>query len=483
MRKNNEPNKELSKERSKGQMLKKPLTNHVKHPTFFALGVICLLSLFCIAVVIRSAYFRGDSTGLSQIVRIICLVFLTLLAGHLIVKKETAGAMRYFMLFLLNVYLSLFFSALQGSVYGLPEHSRQIAVLSAVDYFFSMLLFLTLWLYQKQFMEESVITRVVTVFISAGVIFYTGAIILNLHRPILFLITEDGTYSDSVEDNISIIIDLFCLISMCAATVFSKLSRTRKLSFLCCILSPALYSVLFLNLYDPDVGNYAWGLITVVIILPICLIFLNSNDELEKDALRHEKEQVRLQVTAMVSQMQPHFLYNSLAVIAALCEEDPKLAAKATTAFSDYLRENINFANKSNPISFSEELSHIKIYVWLEKLRFSNKLNIEYDIKYDAFPVPALSVQPIVENAIRHGICKTREGGTVKICSYVTDQYYAVTVSDNGAGFDVSQAIDDGRQHLGIENTRYRIWEMVGGSLNIVSTPGKGTTVTIKIPK
>ncbi len=222
---------------------------------------------------------------------------------------------------------------------------------------------------------------------------------------------------------------------------------------------------------------------TIVIILPICLLFFNANDELEKSALRHEKEQTELRVSAMISQMQPHFLYNSLAVIAALCEEDPKLAAKATNAFSDYLRENISFANKSRPISFSEELSHIKIYVWLEMLRFPNKLRVEYDIKCTDFPVPALSVQPMVENAIKHGICKTREGGTVRICSFDTDQYYTVTVSDDGAGFDVSQVFCDGSQHLGIENTRYRIREMVGGTLDIISTPGEGTIVTIKIAK
>ena len=185
----------------------------------------------------------------------------------------------------------------------------------------------------------------------------------------------------------------------------------------------------------------------------------------------------------MISQMQPHFLYNSLAVIAALCEEDPTLAAKATNVFADYLRENISFANKNVSISFSEELSHIKIYVWLEKLRFPNKLNIEYDIKCQEFPVPALSVQPMVENAIKHGICKTKEGGTVRISSFDTNEYYTVTVSDNGAGFDVSHASFDNREHLGIENTRYRIREMVGGSLDIVSAPGKGTTVTIRIPK
>ena len=450
---------------------------------YFSFGVICFLSLSGIAVMIKSDIFRDTATCLTQIAHIICLVYLTLLTAYLIVKKETEGVMRYYMLFLLNVYVAVFFSALVGSVYGLPGHVRQTVIFAALDYFFAMLLFLTLWLYQKQFIEESAVTRVVTIFISAGVLIYTGAIILNLYRPVLFLVTGDGIFSDSVEDYISIIIDLFCILSLCAATLLSKLSRTRKLSFLCCILYPVLFSVLSLNMDTSNRSTWVLGMMTIVIILPICLLFFNANDELEKDILRHEREQTELQVSAMISQMQPHFLYNCLAVISALCEEDPGLAAKATNAFSDYLRENINFANKSDPISFSEELSHIKIYVWLEKLRFPKKLNVEYEIKWDAFPVPALSVQPMVENAIKHGICKTKEGGTVKISSFDTDQYYTVTVSDNGAGFDVSDVPSDGRQHLGIENTRYRVREMVGGSLNIVSAPGQGTTVTIKIPK
>ena len=464
-------------------MQKNLLTNNYKTVPFLALGGMCFLAIFGIEVAIKSVIFRDDSVFLSQIANILCLVFITLLTGYLIVKKQTAGAMRYYLLFLFNVFISVFFMILVESVYGLPYHTRQIIIFSTMDYFFSMLLFLTLWLYQKQFFEESAITRVVTVFISAGVVIYTGVIILNLYRPILFLVNKDGFFSHSVEDYISIIMDLLCILSLCAATLLSKLSRTRKLSFLCCILYPVLFSVLFLNLDVSNRSTSVLGVMTVVIVLPICLLFFNANDELEKDVLRHEKEQTELRVSAMISQMQPHFLYNSLAVIAALCEEDPKLAAKATNAFSDYLRENINFANKCDPISFSEELSHIKIYVWLERLRFPNKLNIEYDIKCTAFPVPALSVQPMVENAIRHGICKTKEGGTVKICSFKSDQCYTVKVSDDGAGFDVSQGTSDGRQHLGIENTRYRIREMVGGSLDIVSAPGKGTTVTITIPE
>lgn len=464
-------------------MHKDLLKNNYNAGHFLAFGGMCFLSLLGIVVVIKSDIFRNGSVFIYQVANILCLVFLTFLTGYLIVKKQTAGAMRYYILFLFNVFISVLFSAFLGSVYGLPYHYRQMIVFSTLDYFFSMLIFLTLWLYQKQFIEESAVTRTVTVLISVVSVIYTCLIIINLYRPVLFLVNNDGFYSDSVVDYISIIMDLFCILSLCAATLLSKLSRTRKLSFLCCILYPVLFSVLSLNLDASNRGTSILGVMTIVVILPICLLFFNANDELEKSALRHEKEQTELRVSAMISQMQPHFLYNSLAVIAALCEEDPKLAAKATNAFSDYLRENISFANKSRPISFSEELSHIKIYVWLEMLRFPNKLRVEYDIKCTDFPVPALSVQPMVENAIKHGICKTREGGTVRICSFDTDQYYTVTVSDDGAGFDVSQVFCEGSQHLGIENTRYRIREMVGGTLDIISTPGEGTIVTIKIAK
>ena len=323
----------------------------------------------------------------------------------------------------------------------------------------------------------------VTVLISVGVIIYFAAILVNVFRPVLFLVTDGGIYSDDIEDYISIILDLFFLIALSAATLFSKLSRIRKLSFICCIFSPVLFSVLSINMDILVRYSSVWGLLTFVFMMPICLMFFNANDELEKDNLRYEKEQVQLQVSAMISQMQPHFLYNSLAVIEALCEEDPHLAARAIGEFSEYLRENIDFADKSEPVSFSEELNHIKTYIWLEKLRFSNKLNIEFDISCTSFLVPALSVQPIVENAIKHGVCKKKDGGTVRISSFETGEHYIVSVVDDGTGFDITVYEDDGRKHLGIENTRYRIREMVGGNLTIESTPGKGTKVTIKIPK
>ena len=171
-------------------------------------GVMCLLTIFAITVSVKNDIFR-DSMYMGRIVDLISLFFLTFLSGYLYFKDSFLGAMGYFTLFLFNLFIAVFFSALTGSVYGMPEHSRFIAVLTGIDYFFSMTFFLTLWLYQKRFLEETAITRMVTVLISVGVIIYFAAILVNIFRPVLFLVTDGGIYSDDIEDYISIILDFF----------------------------------------------------------------------------------------------------------------------------------------------------------------------------------------------------------------------------------------------------------------------------------
>lgn len=449
-----------------------------------AFGIMCFLTLFCIVSDIRNDIFRDSYTTVAGLVYLLGLVILTLLFRAVFSKKtEITRPMLYYMVFLLDIHIAAFFSALSLIFYQIPGHAGITTVLLTLSYFFTMIIYYTLWLYQKQFLKESAVTRAVTVLILIALLIYTAVLMINMFRPVIFQITYEGSLSRSVTDYVSVITGLFCLLLLCIATFSSDLSMNLKFSFLCCIFAPTLFGTLSVNEALMSWGIYICGILSLSVMLPLCLLFFNVHDELEKDILKKEKEQTRLRISAMISQMQPHFLYNSLAVIAALCEEDPKLAAEATSEFSNYLRENMDFADKSNPVSFSEELNHIKTYVWLEKLRFPAKLNIEYDTAFTAFPVPALSVQPIVENAIKHGICKSRTGGTVRISSFEADQYYCVTVCDNGIGFDLQNMADDSRQHLGINNTRYRIKEMMGGSLDIESSPGKGTKVTIKIPK
>ena len=185
----------------------------------------------------------------------------------------------------------------------------------------------------------------------------------------------------------------------------------------------------------------------------------------------------------MVSQIQPHFLYNALTSIAQLCEKNPSKAKKATIDFSDYLRRNMNSLKEQSPVSFESELKHLETYLSLEKMRFGDDLNIEYDIQTTDFLIPSLTVQPLVENAVKHGVGMKEDGGTVTIATREYDNRFEVIVSDDGVGFDTEKKPDDGRTHIGMENVRNRLKTMCNAVLNIKSKIGVGTTATITIPK
>ena len=209
-----------------------------------------------------------------------------------------------------------------------------------------------------------------------------------------------------------------------------------------------------------------------------------ARERAEKDRARAEKELYEANVSIMVSQIQPHFMYNALTSIAMLCTIDPERAQEATITFSKYLRGNMDSLKQTKPVPFDHELEHLKKYLYIEKLRFANKLNIEYEIGPTNFKVPQLSIQPLVENAVKHGVGMKKKGGTVKIATRETETAFEVIISDDGVGFDVNAPRkEDGRSHVGMENTRTRLKELCGGEVRIESTVGEGTTATVILPK
>ena len=203
-------------------------------------------------------------------------------------------------------------------------------------------------------------------------------------------------------------------------------------------------------------------------------------DRYNKENLRVQKDLYDAKVQIMVSQIRPHFMYNALTSIAMMCELDPMTAKKATIAFADYLRGNMDSLKQTRPVPFETELEHLKNYLYIEKLRFDYLLNIEYDIQATDFELPLLSIQPLVENAVKHGVGMKKGGGTVKISSVETDSAFEVIVSDDGVGFDVNAPKkDDGRSHVGMENTKRRLKEMCKADIVITSEVGKGTTARV----
>lgn len=189
----------------------------------------------------------------------------------------------------------------------------------------------------------------------------------------------------------------------------------------------------------------------------------------------------------MISQIQPHFIYNALNSIRTLIRIEPEQAYDMVYDFSKYLRAHIDSLSNEREIIFYRELEHIESYINIEKVRFGERLKVVYDIQTTSFYLPALSVQPLVENAIKHGICKKPEGGTVWIRSYEDKENeggYVVEVEDDGVGFDVKkwEASGDKKKSAGIRNITFRVQAISKARLTIESEINKGTKAIIKFP-
>jgi hypothetical protein len=198
-------------------------------------------------------------------------------------------------------------------------------------------------------------------------------------------------------------------------------------------------------------------------------------EEKHKNALMAEQR-----IKIMMSQIQPHFLYNTLSTIQALCLTNPQEASEITGKFGKYLRQNLESLEQPELIPFDKELQHTKVYADIEQVRFPN-ISVNYDIEYDNFKLPALSVQPLVENAIRHGV-RNREEGIITVFADKAEDGVVVKVTDNGVGFDV-ETIRDSKDHIGLTNVKERIEKMCGGTLEVKSVINGGTIVCIFIPE
>ena len=222
--------------------------------------------------------------------------------------------------------------------------------------------------------------------------------------------------------------------------------------------------------------GYAIAYLSIIIAIEVLFFFVDVQKNI--DLAKEEEKNKDAQIKIMLSQIQPHFIYNSLSSISTLITIDPDRAQSALDNFTEYLRHNFSSLSETRLIPFDDELKHIKSYVELEKMRFGDRLNVIFDIETTDFYVPPLSVQPIVENAIKHGILKKPEGGTLIVKTYEIEDNCLVEVSDDGVGFNIEDVNFNKNRHLGLNNVRYRI-EKSGGDMTINSQPRIGTSVVI----
>lgn len=304
---------------------------------------------------------------------------------------------------------------------------------------------------------------------------FTGAI---------FFVTDDGYQRGSLFI-VSQLVPLFCYLVFTALVMIyrRKLKRREVVSFLLYIFMPFGCNVAQMLIR---------GIAVVNIGVTLALLFILMNIQLENEiALWKQTKELAEQKTTLaeqrvqllLSQIQSHFLFNSLGTIAELCRLNPKAAEKATEEFASFLRGNMMSLNTNEPIPFEKEMDHVKSYLYLERQRLQERLQVDYDIETTDFLIPPLSLQPLVENAVRHGICHRKEGGHVTIRTKKTDEYAVVTIADDGIGMDrAREQINLGKHaSIGISNVRHRVETMVKGRMEIKSSD-KGTAITIWIP-
>ena len=255
-----------------------------------------------------------------------------------------------------------------------------------------------------------------------------------------------------------------------------KLTRRQILAFATYILLPfvsMIIQMLFYGYYVIVLGSSIAAFLMMTYVV---------NDQTEQ-YYRQRMELANMKNEIMLSQIQPHFVINTLGAIAHLCSDAPE-AKEAIQTFSRYMRGNIDVLSKNSLIPFSKEVEHTNLYLQLEKLRFGDNLHVVMNLEARDFLIPTLTLQPLVENAVRHGVRKNPDGkGTIWITSRKTEQWYEVSVTDNGPGFDPEKIREDGKNHVGLENVRERVRITAGGELKIESEPGVGTTVTILLKR
>lgn len=207
------------------------------------------------------------------------------------------------------------------------------------------------------------------------------------------------------------------------------------------------------------------------------------------DLKKSVEEAIHSEMAFLRAQIKPHFLYNALNTIVSICPRDPQKAVELLTELSHYLRGNFDFKNTEKLISFNKEMELVESYLFIEKARFEERLNIIYDVEPEIhFLLPPLTIQPLVENAVRHGIMNQVEGGTVKISVQTDERDVVIVVEDNGVGMSDQKreelfAGGDKIKGIGLKNIQLRMKRMYGYGLDIESKSGLGTKVIIKFPK
>lgn len=252
-----------------------------------------------------------------------------------------------------------------------------------------------------------------------------------------------------------------------------KISKRFFLALLIYILPTTILVILYMFAAVDLVVSF-W-----VFLCALTMFALILTDNMKK-YMHQQREIANQRANVMILQMRPHFIYNTMMGIYYLCDQDSQKAKQVTLDFTTYLRKNFDALASEDTVPFKDELEHTRAYLAVEQAQFEDSLFVSFDTPHTLFRLPPLTLQPIVENSVKHGMAASDDPMHITIVTRQTDTTSEIIVEDDGPGFG---SVDNNEPHIALKNIRERLKLMCNGTLEISPREGGGTSVKVTIPE
>ncbi len=312
------------------------------------------------------------------------------------------------------------------------------------------------------------------IIISLLTLVYTAILSMTLFNDRIYYFTSDNVYHRGPYYPVLLIPPMICMLFLFIALLRRRKALTGK-------QFRAMLTYILIAVICVPIQLLLEGIMVIVIGTSLSGIVMYSLLETEQVELyfRKREENLEQRMYLLSLQIRPHFICNTLLSIYYLCDEDPSKAKKGILDFTDYLRKNFTAMDKESMLSFEDEIDHVRAYIAVEKIRYEDELELELDLEDTDCMLPSLTLQPLVENSVKHGIDPSGNVLRIVIRSRRTEEGHIITIEDNGTK-DVKTEFEG--THIAVSNIRKRLTWMCNGSLAMQDNNEEGTVVKIMIP-
>lgn len=252
-----------------------------------------------------------------------------------------------------------------------------------------------------------------------------------------------------------------------------KISKRFFLALLIYILPTTIFIIMYMFFDGVDLVISFWMFLCALTMFALIL-----TDNMKK-YIQQQREIANQRANVMILQMRPHFIYNTMMGIYYLCDQDCRKAKQVTLDFTTYLRKNFAALANEDTVPFKNELEHTRAYLAVEQAQFEDSLFVSFDTPHTLFRLPPLTLQPIVENSVKHGMAASNDPIHITVVTRQTDTASEIIVEDDGPGFS---PVDNNEPHIALKNIQERLELMCKGALEISPREGGGTSVKVTIP-